>query len=69
MEEQEEASVATINQLTAGIAWEKPADLSNKEVLKRLSPSAVRAFLKIRELWELRDEECWEVFRMVLFTN
>lgn len=57
MEEQEEASVATINQLTAGIAWEKPADLSNKEVLKRLSPSAVRAFLKIRELWELRDED------------
>lgn len=57
MEEQEEASVATINQLTAGIAWEKPADLSNKEVLKRLSPSAVRAFLRIRELWELRDED------------
>ena len=57
MEEQEEAFVATINQLTAGIAWEKPADLSNKEVLKRLSPSAVRGFLKIRELWELRDED------------
>jgi hypothetical protein len=48
--------MATVNQLAAGIAWEKPADLSNKDVLKRLSPSAVKAFLKIRELLELRDE-------------
>jgi Protein of unknown function (DUF2384) len=52
-----EASVATIHQLQAGIAWEKPADLSSKDVLKRLSPPAVKAFLKIRELWELRDED------------
>jgi len=49
--------MAAINQLPAGIAWEKPADLSSKGVLKRLSPSAVKAFLKIRELWELRDED------------
>ena len=49
--------MATLNQLPAGIAWEKPADLSSKAVQKRLSPSAVRAFLKIRELWELRDED------------
>lgn len=49
--------MATINQLAAGIAWEKPADLSSKDVLKRLSPSAVKAFLKIRGLWELRDED------------
>src|SRR6202162_4664374 len=52
-----EATVAMVNQLVAGIAWEKPADLSSKEVLKRLSPSAVKAFLKIREFWELRDED------------
>src|SRR5713226_7631256 len=52
-----EDHVATLNRLPAGIAWEKPADLSNKDVLKRLSPSAVKAFLKIRELWELRDED------------
>lgn len=31
--------MATVNQLSAGIAWEKPADLSSKDVLKRLSPS------------------------------
>ena len=49
--------MATVNRLGAGIAWEKPADLSSKDVRKRLSPSAVKAFFKIRELWELRDED------------
>src|SRR6267378_2115429 len=52
-----ERNMATLNQLPAGIAWEKPADLSSKDVLKRLSLSAVKAFLKIRGLWELRDED------------
>src|SRR5713226_4811056 len=51
-----EDRMATLNRLAAGVSWEKPADLSNKETLKRLSPSAVKAFFKIRELWELRDE-------------
>ena len=49
--------MATLNRLAAGVSWEKPADLSNKETLKRLSPSAAKAFLKIAELWELRDED------------
>jgi uncharacterized protein (DUF2384 family) len=49
--------VATVNQLGAGITWEKPTDLSSKDVQKRLGPSAVQAFLKIRDLWELRDED------------
>src|SRR5207253_5922611 len=53
----EEVALATVNQLTAGIAWEKPADLSSRDVQKRLGPSAVKAFLKIRELWESRDED------------
>ncbi len=44
--------MATLNRLAAGVAWEKPADLSNKDVLRELTPSALRAFLKIRELWE-----------------
>ena len=52
-----ETMMVTINQLAAGIAWEKPADLSSKDAQKRLSPPAVKAFLKIRELWELRDED------------
>ncbi len=49
--------MATLNQRFAGIAWDKPADLSSKEVQKRLSPAGVKAFLKIAELWELRDED------------
>src|SRR5258707_14121945 len=46
-----------MNRIGAGIAWGRPADLSNKDVQKRLGPSAVKAFLKIRDLWELRDED------------
>ncbi len=57
MEAQKEDEVATLNQRVAGIAWDKPADLSSKEVLKRLSPAGVKAFLKIAELWELRDAD------------
>ena len=52
-----EYTLATLNQLGAGFAWEKPVDLSDKEVQKRLGPPAVKAFLKIRALWELRDED------------
>jgi hypothetical protein len=49
--------LAAIHQPSAGVAWEKPADMSDKDVLKRLSLPAVKAFLRIRELWELRDED------------
>ena len=49
--------MATLNRLAAGVSREKPADLSNKETRKRLSPSGAKAFLKIAELWELRDED------------
>jgi len=57
MEHGEEASLATIHQPGAGIAWEKPADLSTKDAQKRLGPAAVKAFLKLCELWELRDAD------------
>lgn len=49
--------MATLDRALAGIGWDQPADLSNKGVVKRLSPSAVKAFLKIASLWELRDED------------
>ncbi len=49
--------MATISQPGAGIAWDAPADLWRRDVQKRLGPAAIRAFLKIRELWELRDED------------
>lgn len=49
--------MATLNPLGAGIDWERPADLSDKDVQKRLGPAAVHAFLRIHELWKLRDED------------
>jgi Protein of unknown function (DUF2384) len=49
--------MASITQPGAGIAWDTPADLSRRDVQKRLGPAAVRAFLRIRELWDLRDED------------
>jgi len=52
-----ELTMATLHRLGAGVAWERPVDLSDKEVLRELAPSALRAFLRIHELWELRDED------------
>jgi hypothetical protein len=49
--------MATLNRPLAGWGWDQPADLSNKDVARRLSPSAVKGFLKIALLWELRDED------------
>ncbi len=54
--------MATAHQLAStGIAWEKPVDLSNKDVLARLSPPAVKAFLTISKVWKLRDEDARQV--------
>jgi hypothetical protein len=47
--------MTTLNRPLAGIRWDQPADLSNKDVARRLSLSAVKGFLKIVSLWELRD--------------
>jgi Protein of unknown function (DUF2384) len=49
--------MATLDRLSAGAIWEKPADLSSKDVQRRLGPPSARAFFKIRDLWELRDED------------
>jgi hypothetical protein len=49
--------MATLNRPLAGIGWDQPVDLSNKEVVRRLSPPAVKGFLKIAALWVLRDED------------
>jgi uncharacterized protein (DUF2384 family) len=49
--------MALLNRIAAGVAWERPEDLSSREVQRSLSPAAVRAFLKINELWNLRDED------------
>jgi hypothetical protein len=49
--------MATLNHRTAAIGLEAAVDLSNRDVLKRLSPAAVKSFFKIVELWQLRDED------------
>ena len=50
-------SMATVNRPLAGLGWEQKSDLSNKDVARRLSPSAVKGFLKMASLWDLRDGE------------
>lgn len=49
--------MATVNRPLAGLGWEQKSDLSNKDVARRLSPSAVKGFLKMASLWDLRDGE------------
>jgi hypothetical protein len=49
--------MVSVNPLGAGVTWEKTADLSKLEVQRRLSPAAVKGFLKLCELWELRDAD------------
>ena len=49
--------MGTQNQPTAGLAWGNPADLSREDVQNRISPPAVRALLRMRDQWSLRDED------------
>jgi hypothetical protein len=49
--------MATLNRISPGFVWQSPADLSKKEVLRKLTAAAISAFLKIKELWDLRDEQ------------
>jgi hypothetical protein len=49
--------MATLNRPLAGLGWDEPADLSNKDIARRLSAPAVKGFLKIAVLWELQDKD------------
>ena len=40
-----------------GIRWDRPADLSDRNVQEKLSPAAVRAFFSLAAHWKLRDED------------
>jgi hypothetical protein len=40
-----------------GIRWDRPADLSDREVQEKLSPAAVHAFFSLASHWKLRDED------------
>ena len=46
----------TLQHIRAGFSAETAVDLSSKEVQTRLSRSAVAAFFKIAQAWQLRDE-------------
>jgi hypothetical protein len=48
--------MATVQNLLAGFSVDRPVDLSSREVQERLSGSAVAAFFRIAEAWQLRDE-------------
>ena len=48
---------ASPNPQIAGIALEKPADLSSRKIQERLSPSALVGFFRLADLWKLRDED------------
>lgn len=41
----------------AGIALDRPADLSSRKIQEKLSPSALVGFFRLTDLWKLRDED------------
>ena len=49
--------MALLSHPIAGFGVYLPADLSDKQVQKRLSPAARKAFFKIAAAWKIRDEE------------
>ena len=46
-----------VSQSVVGFGSEVTADLSDKQVQRRLSPAARKAFFKIANAWKIRDEE------------
>ena len=48
--------MAILQQPFAGFSTEKAADLSSKDVQERLSRSAIPAFFRLAQVWQLRDE-------------
>ena len=49
--------MSVLSQPVIGFSPEAPADLSDKQVQKRLSPAARKAFFKVTNAWKIRDEE------------
>jgi hypothetical protein len=41
----------------AGIALDRPADLSSRKVQEKLSPSALLGFFRLTDVWNLRHED------------
>ena len=55
--------MATLNRPLTGIGWDQPADLSNKDVVKRLSPSAVKGILENRRALGVARRRCQAIAR------
>jgi Antitoxin Xre-like helix-turn-helix domain len=49
--------MAVLSHSAAGFSAELAANLADKQVQKRLSPAARKAFFKIASAWKIRDEE------------
>ena len=48
---------ATPNVQVAGVTLDRPVDLSSRKIQEKLSPSAILAFFRLTDLWDLRDED------------
>ena len=48
--------MATMQHPLAGFSADAPADLSSRDVQERLSRTAIEAFFKLAQAWDLRDE-------------
>jgi hypothetical protein len=51
-----EAKMAILQQPLAGFSTDKAVDLSDRHVQERLSRSAIPAFFRLTQAWQLRDE-------------
>ena len=49
--------MATPDTQIAGIALDQPVDLSSRKVQEELSSSALLAFFRLTDLWNLRDQD------------
>ncbi len=54
-------ATALQNLTTVGVKFEVPPDLSDRKVQERLSPSAIKALIKITENWGITQEEAREL--------
>jgi hypothetical protein len=53
--------MATLQQPVAGFPLDVAVDFSRKGVQERLTPAATRNFLKICDLWKLRDTDARQI--------
>lgn len=49
--------MATFHRFPSSTDSDRPVDLSRRDTLKELTPAAVKAFLKMQELWDVRDQD------------